>query len=159
MRKVLSTGVALFAGMVTVPTYISLHQTVRNSVTPRQPDDPRLALLHRFFQRAGCPAVDYSRVFLEAADRYSLDWRLLPSISFVESGGGKAAKNNNFLGWDSGNARFDSPGAAIRAVGYRLAHSDLYRNKDTDEILATYNPSAEYAATVKQVMRHIAAEE
>jgi hypothetical protein len=44
-------------------------------------------------------------------------------------------------------------------VGYRLAHSDLYRDKDVDAILATYNPSSEYAAKVKSVMRQIAPSE
>jgi len=154
MRKLLSGGL-VFAGMVSVPAQISFHQTVK-SPTPDYRQDPRLQALRHFFQRAACPAQEYSRVFLEAADIYDLDWRLLPSISFVESTGGKSAKNNNLFGWDSGHAQFSSPSAGIHEVGYRLTHSDLYRNKDTDGILATYNPQPEYIAKVKQVMRRIA---
>ena len=56
-------------------------------------------------------------------------------------------------------AQFPSLTAGIHAVGYRLAHSSLYRNKGTDEILATYNPNEGYAAKVKGVMRQIAASE
>jgi flagellum-specific peptidoglycan hydrolase FlgJ len=96
---------------------------------------------------------------VEAADRYDLDWRLLPSISYVESTGGKSAPNNNLFGWDSGRAQFASPAASIHEVGYQLSHSALYRDKDTDGILATYNSDAEYAAKVKLVMRSIAADE
>jgi len=29
------------------------------------------------------PGREYSQAFLDAADDYQLDWRLLPSISFV----------------------------------------------------------------------------
>ena len=86
----------------------------------------------------------------------TLDWRLLPSLSYIESTGGKAARNNNFFGWDSGRAEFATPSAAIHEVGYRLAHSVLYRDKDLDALLSTYNPLPEYAQKVKSVMRQIA---
>ncbi len=158
MRKLLSGGLVVFAGIVSVPAHISLQQTTRVPV-PDYRHDPRLETLRRFFQQSECPVQEYSRTFLEAADTYDLDWRLLPSISFVESTGGKAARHNNFFGWDSGRARFASPAAAIHKVGYQLAHSELYRNKGTDEILAIYNPSAEYAEKVKHIMRQIAARE
>jgi hypothetical protein len=90
------------------------------------------------------------------ADEYALDWRLLPSLSFVESTGGKTGLFNNLFGWDSGRAHFDSPRAAIRSVGSHLAQSALYRSKSLDEILATYNPNQDYAQKVKSVMRQIA---
>jgi hypothetical protein len=112
--------------------------------------------LREFFGKPECPALAYSQVFLDAADRYALDWRLLPSISFIESTGGKATRNNNLFGWDSGRAQFDSPAAAIHAVGYRLSHSNLYKNKGLNDLLATYNRSAEYAQKVKSVMRRMA---
>jgi hypothetical protein len=93
---------------------------------------------------------------LAVADEFALDWRLLPSLSFVESTGGKAGRHNNLFGWDSGRARFDSPSAAIRSVGSYLALSALYREKSLDEILATYNPNRGYAQKIKSVMRQIA---
>jgi len=69
-----------------------------------------------FFEKTGCPAREYSQAFLDAADDYQLDWRLLPSISFVESTGGKAAPHNNIFGWDNGRSSFSSPTAAIWGV-------------------------------------------
>ena len=44
-------------------------------------------------------------------------------------------------------------------VGYRLAYSTLYRDKDLDGVLTTYNPDADYARKVKSVMRQIAPNE
>jgi hypothetical protein len=94
--------------------------------------------------------------FLAAADRHGLDWRLLPSISLVESGGGKNAAKNNIFGWDSARRGFTSIRGSIDLVASRIAHSKLYRNKDLDGILATYNPRAGYPARVKSVMKRIA---
>jgi hypothetical protein len=158
MRRLLSTGLAVFAGVVSVP--ISVSSPAAQSI-PAQDyrKDTRLKALHAFFRNTDCPAMHYSPQFLEAADDYDLDWRLLPSISFVESTGGKAARNNNFFGWDSGRAEFSSPAAGIHIVGYRLAHSSLYKDKNLDELLATYNPSEDYARKVKFVMRRIAPSE
>jgi hypothetical protein len=146
------------AGAVCSPAPISCVQTAPTA-PPDFHADPRLALLRSFFAKAACPALEYSPAFLEAADRYKLDWRLLPSLSFVESTCGKFARNNNFFGWNSGKADFGSPAAAIHQVGYRLSHSSLYRFKKLDAILALYNQRAEYAVKVKSVMRRIAAVE
>ncbi|MBV8906983.1 MAG: glucosaminidase domain-containing protein [Acidobacteriia bacterium] len=155
MRKLLFGGLAVVAVMVFLPAHISQRQ-VHTVVTPDYRSDWRLESLTRFFQRSACPALRYAGEFLAAADSYDLDWRLLPSISFIESTGGKAAPNNNLFGWDAGRAWFPSATAAIHEVGYQLTHSDLYRDKDVDEILATYNPNTGYAAKVKFVMRQIA---
>jgi len=121
--------------------------------------DPRLDVLRKFFVGAGCPALRYAPEFLEAADNSALDWRLLPSISYVESTGGKAAHDNNFFGWDSGRAKFSSPVAAIQAVAERLSHGSRYHDKTLDQKLAIYNPISGYARKVKSVMRRIALSE
>ena len=156
MRKLLSGGLVVFAGVVSAPKAVSVAQTVATTLADYR-EDPRLASLQKFFRRQGdCPAGALSHVFLQAADGYDLDWRLLPSISFVESTGGKRARNNNLFGWDSGRAAFPSMTASIHAVGYQLANSRLYRAKGLDAILATYNPKVEYAQKVKSVMRQIA---
>jgi hypothetical protein len=159
MRKLLTSGMAVFAGMVSLPADVSPQQQAKGIPVADHRQDPRSKTLQRFFRKANCPAQKYSDVFLEAADANDLDWRLLPSISFVESTGGKQAKNNNLFGWDSGRAEFPSPIAGIHEVGSRLAHSELYRDKDVDEILAIYNPNAEYAEKVKAVMRQISPSE
>jgi Mannosyl-glycoprotein endo-beta-N-acetylglucosaminidase len=158
MIRILASGMVMLAGMVSLPSGISPTQTPTQP-SPDYRNDPRLTSLNRFFHRSECPAEKYSAVFLEAADNYELDWRLLPSLSFVETTGGKSARNNNFFGWDSGRAQFPSPSAAIHAVGYRLRYSSLYINKKLDKLLAVYNPNAEYGQKVKSVMRRISATE
>jgi hypothetical protein len=136
------------------PTALSPHQAYLTHVTAPA-TDPRLETLQRFFQKCDCPAEAYSVEFLVVADTYNLDWRLLPSISFVESTGGKATQYNNMFGWDQGRARFASPEEGIHEVGYNLANSDAYRDKNLDTVLAIYNPVGPYARKVKSVMRRI----
>lgn len=148
MRKLLPSGFVFFAGMISPAPVVA-------PPVQERPADYRFHLLKAFFQKSECPAERYTQAFLDAADLYELDWRLLPSLSMIESTGGKAARHNNFFGWDSGNAEFDSPVEGIREVGYRLANSSLYRDKDLDELLATYNPNEEYGSKVKSVMRRI----
>jgi len=142
-------GFLVFAGMVAPPVAFA-------PPTQERVADHRFHLLKKFFRKAACPAERYAQAFLDAADRYGLDWRLLPSLSFIESTGGKAARKNNLFGWNSGKAEFDSPVDGIREVGYRLANSSLYKDKDLDEVLATYNSNADYPERVKSVMRQIA---
>jgi len=102
--------------------------------------------------RAGESQFD---VFITAADENALDWRLLPSISIIESGGGKAAVNNNIFGWDGGRIVFKSIPHGIRTVAQVLSKSDLYRHKNTDDILRLYNPYPDYGFRVKAVMRSL----
>jgi hypothetical protein len=154
MFKLFSSGLAVFAGMVSLPLAVAPQRLPGPPADYRE--DPRSSALKSFFGKQDCPAQHYIREFLDAADRYALDWRLLPSLAYVESTGGKAARNNNLFGWDSGRAQFSSPTAGIHEVGYRLTHSALYKDKDLDGVLATYNPGEEYARKVKAVMQQIA---
>ena len=153
MKKLLSRGLVMVAGIASLPLVAPPFAMERRAADYRE--DHRFDRLKSFFEKADCPARDYVEEFLSIADLYALDWRLLPSISFVESTGGKTARNNNLFGWDSGRAQFSSPGAGIDEVGFRLSHSSLYRDKDLDGLLATYNPDAEYGRKVKFVMQQI----
>ena len=155
MRKLLSGGLAVFAGIVSLPSPRSLYAE-RTPAVNRCKMDMRLERLKAFFGKLDCPAKDYSVDFITAAERYDLDWRLLPSISYVESTGGKSAKNNNLFGWNSGKAAFASISESIHEVGRRLGRSPLYRFKSLDQLLATYNPTDDYAQKVKAIMQRIA---
>jgi hypothetical protein len=141
-------------GVVSIPAPVSPRIALQQPMHEYR-TDPRFARLHHFFESAQCPAKDYAVDFLMAADEFALDWRLLPSLSFVESTCGKFSQNSNLFGWDEGRAHFATPSVAIRTVGSHLAHYAMYRSKSLDEILATYNPDADYALKVKSVMRRI----
>lgn len=146
----------VMAGLLSLPAATAVDRKLPQPIRDPGPQaDDRLLRLNKFFADTNCPLREVSADFLDAADRYDLDWRLLPSISIVESSGGKVFKNNNVLGWDSCNRKFRSVRAGIHVVASRLATSALYRDKNLDGVLATYNPDPEYVARVKSVMRKI----
>jgi hypothetical protein len=109
--------------------------------------------IERFFEKNGCPLTFLAADFVQEADANALDWRLLPSITFVESSGGKYYANNNIFGWNSCHTRFKSVREGLHVVAATLGKSTLYRYKGTDDILKTYNPHPEYAGRVKSVMQ------
>jgi hypothetical protein len=131
----------------------STHTVLQRPVPPKP--DPRVVRLVRYFSRLNCPVSNLSHVFVKAADENHLDWRLLPSISVVESGGGKAFKNNNIFGWNSGLQTFSSISSGIEIVAARLGHSPLYRNRDSVGKLRVYNPNESYVHDVLTVMNRI----
>src|SRR5262245_32012962 len=88
--------------------------------------DPRYQALRNFFEKCGCPLGLESAEFILAADVYGLDWRLVPSIAFLESSGGKYSQGYNPVGWGSGTAQFKSYRHAIHHVTERLARSPIY---------------------------------
>ncbi|HBY61425.1 MAG TPA: hypothetical protein DEH78_16510 [Solibacterales bacterium] len=151
VKKLVSQSLVVVAGLMAVPGNADPQQT--QSGTYQQ--DPRLHRIRTFFSERRSPAHRYAADFVRAADRNNLDWRLLPSISFLESGGGKAYKNNNIFGWDNCERRFRSVPHGIHTVADRLANSDLYKDKDLDAVLRTYNPRKLYRAKVKAVMAEI----
>ena len=151
MRTVSRTVVVL-AGLLAMHSATSTGQQLQ---PPRCGTDPRLLKLKNFFQELESPAYSLAEDFLAAADRHGLDWRLLPSISIVESGGGKAYKNNNILGWDSCRQNFASQKAGIDLVAAKLATSKLYKDKDLDGKLTTYNQNSAYPRRVKSLMKRL----
>src|ERR1700689_3583977 len=143
----------LVAGLLAAPATVSMQQ-YQASPTVKQ-NDPRLSRLQKFFGDRDCPLRDSAKDFLIAADQNELDWRLLPSISIIESSGGKDYTNNNVFGWDSCKEKFSSVRAGIHYVAAQLGKSTRYTGKDIDSKLQIYNPLPEYSQKVKAVMRAI----
>jgi hypothetical protein len=117
--------------------------------------DPRTDRLKKFLARLHCPVATLADEFVNAADNNQLDWRLLPSISVIESGGGKAYRNNNIFGWNNGLSLFPTIRSGIHEVAYKLGRSSLYRNRDAVGKLRLYNPDPTYAERVLAVMHRI----
>jgi len=152
MGSSIAQRIAMCASLLTAP----LTARFDDAQVPKQSViEGRSLKLKDFFRRKQCPLANEAREFVVAADDNNLDWRLLPSIAFVESGAGKNYRNNNVLGWDNCHKAFTSVRAGIHAVAARLALSPLYRHKDINHILYTYNPRPEYSEKVKAVMRMI----
>lgn len=128
---------------------------VRKPAGPVEKEDPRTVRLREFFCALRCPVRELAEDFVQAADDNRLDWRLLPSISVIESGGGKAFKNNNLFGWDNGAAPFITLRTGIHEVAFQLGKSNRYRNQDVGGKLRSYNPDPNYAGKVVEVMQRI----
>src|SRR5581483_8502863 len=107
-------------------------------VRPNPSEDPRLNVLRKFFLTLHCPLVPVAELFVAEADSHNLDWRLLPSLAIIESGGGRVSRGNNIFGWNNGNAAFPTLGAAIHQVAKTLANGSAYRNKSLLGVLKTY---------------------
>lgn len=157
----------IIAGLLVLPLTAKL-QTIlvvksaplkpaENPAKPAKPakTDPRAIRLRSFFAKLHCPVQNLSEDFVQAADVNQLDWRLLPSISIIESGGGKAYRNNNLFGWNNGDDAFPTLRAGLDLVAYKLGKSPLYRNRDVMGKLRIYNPDVTYPGKVITVMNRI----
>jgi hypothetical protein len=169
--RLLRKGLSSFPKQLTVATaLLTLPLAVRTEKRPlpmqplsvNQPDqvnpDARAVRLKKFFAKLHCPVIDLADEFVHAADDNQLDWRLLPSISVIESGGGKAYKNNNILGWNQGLEEFPTIRTGIHKVAFKLGKSPLYRDRDLLGKLRLYNPDESYAGSVLSVMNRISPE-
>jgi len=119
--------------------------------------DPRTIRLKKFLNKLHCPVAYLSEEFVRAADDNHLDWRLLPSIAIIESGGGKAyiREKNNIFGWGGGEVYFTSVSAGLHTVAHELGRAPLYRRHNSLGKLHLYNPDENYAQQVLAVMRRI----
>lgn len=121
------------------------------SATVDEEQDPRVEKVRRFFAKYNAPAAKHAELFVEVADKYNLDWYLLPSIAFIESGGGKACRHNNIFGWNSGKKKFASIEEGIRFVGEALT-TGPYKGKTSKQKLRVYNTYAHYQVVAAKVM-------
>ena len=104
----------------------------------------------------GMPLYDIAQELVDIADRYALDWRLLPALGLHESTGGKfPCAPGNAWGWGC-PVSFSTweRGANIVANGLT---QDPYRYRTLSGILAVYNPDGgtdyidEVMATIYQL--------
>jgi hypothetical protein len=101
----------------------------------------------KYFASMNLPLAGYGETFVEVAEKYDLDYRLLPAIAMRESTGGKhpcPGGNKNIFGWNSCKTKFSSYEEAIDKVGAHLAGEvkstkGYYGNKSVRKKLRTYN--------------------
>jgi hypothetical protein len=129
--------------------------SVRNQIKP----DLREITLKKFFKKYNSPLTEHSGDFIYWADKYNLDWRLIPSITGVESTFGKRIPKGSFnaYGWNNGNYRFNSWENSIEHVAKTL--KDKYYDKganDIHKIARRYAPpSSSWEWKVKYFMEKI----
>lgn len=153
VKETLARGVAL---LLLYGQPGSLFGQTQAAAANVQEQDPRFNALKSFWQKHKCPIENLTADFIAAADKHGLDWRLLPSIVFVESSGGKYSQGANMMGWGSGKIRFRTATQAIFHITERLANSPIYAGKDVRTKLKIYNPAnKQYADRIFQVMEQM----
>lgn len=98
-----------------------------------------------YFKERNMPMEGTGMTFVLVAEKYGLDWNLLPAIAVRESSGGKQACGYNAFGWGSCKLNnFSSYEQAIEALGKNLGGASkntarYYAGKTSKEKLYYYN--------------------
>ncbi|HOU76403.1 MAG TPA: hypothetical protein PK957_04815 [Candidatus Dojkabacteria bacterium] len=107
--------------------------------------DSRVLAIEMLLQQFNSPMLPYAEVFVREADKNGNDWRLLVSISGVESGFGRVIPKNTFNGWgwkggpNGTFSQFDSWEHAITYITNRLAEG-YGKNITPIKMESTYCP-------------------
>ena len=102
--------------------------------------------LEKFFESYKSPLVKHSETFVKVAEKYGLDYRLLPAISCIESSCGKKLIEGSYnpFGWGiygSNAIFFKDYDEAIETVGMGLKANYLDKGFDTPQKIAPiYTP-------------------
>lgn len=124
--------------------------------------DHRVKILEDYLLEIGSPLSPHAKNFVESADKYDLDWRLLVSIAGLESGYGKhqPANSHNGWGWGYNNGsvkHFVSWNVAIDEISRGLREGYLKEIEGSDPFIIgpTYASSPTWAARVSYNMEKI----
>lgn len=108
--------------------------------------DGRSKIVEEFFQNYHSVLASFAQDFILVADKYQLDFRLLPAIAMQESNGGKKMPEDSFNPFGFGIygsrlIRFQSFEEAIETVALSLRKDYLNQGLATpEEIMTRYTP-------------------
>ena len=131
-------------------------------VNPFKEQDVRVLVLGEFLTKNNSPLSDLASVFVENADKYNLDWKLVAAISGLESSFGKQIPYNSYNGWGWGIygdniIRFASWEEGIQTVsqGLKINYIDRLQTDDIYAIGKWYAASPTWASRVSFIMNKI----
>jgi len=164
MKKLLLVAIILVATfLINQPTFAKA-STVKEAassaeIVDKKNQDIRTKKLRNFLRFYNSPLAEYAEIMVKTADKYSLNWRLIPAISGVESTFGKAipAGSFNAYGWANGAYYFNSWEESIEIVTKSLRENYMNRGADTVEKIAPIYapPSKTWAWKVRYFMEKI----
>jgi hypothetical protein len=124
--------------------------------------DSRVTILKEYLEQYNSPLIPYAGNFVEIADKYNLDWKLVVAISGVESTFGQQIPNESFNGWGWGiygdnMIRFSSWTQGIETVseGLRNKYINKWGAQDVYSIGRFYAASPTWAQRVTYFMDSI----
>ena len=126
-----------------------IFQNLKYDTTELALPDPRAEKIDAYFAQWDLPLSGHGAGMVAAADKYDIDWRLLPALAMLETTGGKNlcgdGTNLNAFGYGSCKIHFDTFEASFEAVAKTVSGngkntSHLYKGKTVEEILEVYNP-------------------
>lgn len=133
---------------------------LENKVLGIEMADSRINQLEEFLDFYNSPLTSYAGNFIETADKFAIDWRLVPAIAGVESTFGKFIPFNSYnaYGWNNGNYQFSSWEESIEIVSQTLREKYLNRGLDNPyKIGPVYAPpSSTWAGKVAFFMEKLA---
>lgn len=105
--------------------------------------DYRKIQLFSFLKEKNSPLAPFAADFVDAADLWQIDWRLLPAIAGLESGFGQKMipGSYNGYGWAGGYFKFSGWRESIYYLSYKLRKNYYDRGlTDPDSIGRVYAP-------------------
>jgi len=164
-------GVLFFFGSVLLPkNKVVLAKTIDGSAQIRSKTadseeivDSRYLLLTSYLRSKNSPLVDYSWEFIKAADRYQIDWRLIPGIVGLESYFGRrmVPDTYNGYGWAGGYYSFSSWEESIDYVASKLRENYYNRGLVSPELIGPVYapPNPNWGGLVLSIMNKISPRE
>lgn len=125
--------------------------------------DARIEILTTFFRKYNSDLLPFAQNIVSAADKYNLDYRLIPAIAMQESNLCKKAPKDSFNCWGFGIygsnlKKFTSYPKAIEAVTKTLSlEYKQYGLVEPSEIMRKYTPGSNgsWAKGVTQFMAEL----
>lgn len=130
------------------PVFTSLPEMAGQIVGAVVIHDARPAIVEQFLHQYGSPLAPYSAALVQTADKYDIDYRLLPAIAMQESGGGKIIPDYSYNAWgfgihERGTLRFSSWEQSMDAVARGLRRDYIAIGLVTPEqIMTKYTPAS-----------------
>lgn len=104
-KKLILLPIVMFLLTLTIPPVAGQGEVIPVDRQLIMPDvqtrelDPRAKILASYFAKYNSPLENQAQDFIDAADTYGVDWKLVPAIAGVESTFGKNSYGYNAWGW------------------------------------------------------------
>jgi Ca2+-binding RTX toxin-like protein len=165
--KLLLIAIAIAIMLIPLPAYAQEKATISSSET-QNPNlkqiglDSRIKILSKFLKQNDSPLAPFAGDFVQMADKYNLDWKLVAAISGVESTFGKEIPNNSYNAWGWGvygdnviNFKSWADGIDTISQGLRERYIDQWGGEDIYQIGAMYASSSAWPNHVEYYMNQI----